>query len=143
MWLERNKKLFKNGIPSTSTVAYKTLGMLKNWTTIHPRKEITKTKAKTHMPEDIPTGWFDGAVQSNGLQSGVGGLISTLLNSQCRWPFNCGPTTNTRAELLGAWATLHLASRINIDVLPLFGDSIIVIDWLNSKGKLQVTTLLG
>jgi hypothetical protein len=44
---------------------------------------------------------------------------------------------------LGAWATLHLAFRINIDTLFLYGDSRIVIDWLNNKGKLQVSALLG
>jgi hypothetical protein len=44
---------------------------------------------------------------------------------------------------LGAWATLHLASRLNIDTLLLYGDSRIVIDWLKNKGKLQVTALLG
>jgi ribonuclease HI len=70
-------------------------------------------------------------------------LISILTNSLYKWTFNCGPDTNTRAELLGVWATLHLASRLNIEDLQIFGDSIIVIDWLNNRGKLQVTSLLG
>jgi ribonuclease HI len=143
VWLERNRKVFENGIPSTSTVVYKTLGMLTNWTTLHPRKEVIKNKVKKHIPEGMPTGWFDGAAQSNGLQSGAGGLISISKNSHYRWTFNCGPGTNTRAELLGVWATLHLATRLNIEVLQIFGDSIIVIDWLNSRGKLQVISLLG
>jgi hypothetical protein len=36
-----------------------------------------------------------------------------------------------------------LASHLNIDVLHVFGDSKIVIDWLNSRGKLQVISLVG
>lgn len=47
VWLERNKKFFENGTPSTSIVAYKTLGMLKKWTNIHPSKEVNKTKDMT------------------------------------------------------------------------------------------------
>jgi ribonuclease HI len=42
---------------------------------------------------------------------------------------------------LGVWATLTLASRLNITELEVFGDSRIVIDWLNRKGNLQVVTL--
>jgi hypothetical protein len=128
MWLERNKKPFENMTPSTSTIAYKALGMHKIWTTIHPRKETTKKKAKMPFPEEIPTGWFDGATWSIGQQSGARGLISILSNSQCRWTSNYGLGTNTGAELLGAWATLHLASRLNIDILQLYGDSRIVTD---------------
>jgi ribonuclease HI len=60
-----------------------------------------------------------------------------------KWTYNCGPGTNTRAELLGVWATLSLTTRLNIDVLQVFGDSKIVIDWLNSRGKLQVISLVG
>jgi len=41
--------------------------MLTNWTTLHPRKEVIKNKVKIHIPEGMPTGWFDGATQSNGL----------------------------------------------------------------------------
>jgi ribonuclease HI len=57
-----------------------------------------------------------------------------------------GPSTvaarsNTKAELLGVWATLLLASRHNIMDLHVRGDSKIIIDWLNKKGKLQVTAL--
>jgi ribonuclease HI len=102
-----------------------------------------KTKHKILTPEETPTGWFDGASQSNGMQSGAGGVIHISPNTLCRWTFNCGQGTNTRAELLGAWATLLLASRLNLDTLLLFGDSRIIIDWLKNKGKLQVTTLLG
>jgi ribonuclease HI len=81
--------------------------------------------------------------QSNGTQSGAGGLIRVSKNSQYRWTFNCGPSTNTRAELLGAWATLHLASRLNIEVLQILGDSRIIIEWLNNKGKLQAISLMA
>jgi ribonuclease HI len=96
-----------------------------------------------HILDTTPTGWFDGASQQNNLQSGAGRLIHISHNTICRWTFNCGQGTNTRAELLGAWATLYLASRLHIDTLLLIGDSRIIIDWLNNKSTLQVADLLG
>jgi len=42
---------------------------------------------------------------------------------------------------LGVWATLTLASQLNITESKVFGDSIIVIDLLKRKGNLQVLTL--
>lgn len=38
IWLDMNKKIFENGTPSTSFVAYKTLGMYKFWKDIHTSK---------------------------------------------------------------------------------------------------------
>ena len=109
----------------------------------HPPKNYGENNQAQDPHEKTLTGWFNGASQSNGTQSGAGGVIHVSPNTLCRWNFNCGQGTNTRAELLGAWATLHLASRLNLDTFLLYGDSCIVIDWLKNKGKLQVTTLLG
>jgi len=82
-------------------------------------------------------------VESDGLQSGAGGFLRISKNSYYSWTFNRGPGTNTRAELLVVWATLHLATRLNIEDIQIFGDSKIVIDWLNNNGKLQFISLLG
>jgi ribonuclease HI len=53
---------------------------------------------------------------------------------------NCCQGTNSKAELIGAWTSLILASR-HTDVLLLLGDSKITIDWLNGKVDLQVAAL--
>jgi ribonuclease HI len=68
-------------------------------------------------------------------------LIRITKNSIYKWTFNCGPGTNTRAELLGAWATLYLASRLHIDTLQILGDSRIIIEWLNKRNDLQAISL--
>jgi ribonuclease HI len=70
-------------------------------------------------------------------------MIKASTTSIYRWTLCCGPGTNTRAELLGAWATLLLASRLNIDRLHLIGDSKLIINWLNQKGNLHTITLLA
>jgi ribonuclease HI len=51
--------------------------------------------------------------------------------------------TNTRAKLLGVWATLFLAHKLDIDQLQLLGDSKIMVDWLKHKCNLYVTSVLG
>jgi ribonuclease HI len=143
IWLDRNKTIFENGTPSTSTAAYKALGIFKTWNDFHSSKPRLQHTKKVPDIEDIPTGWFDGATHSNGSQSGAGGLIRISQNSFYKWTFNCGPGTNTRAELLGVWATLYLASRLHIEVLQLLGDSRIIIEWLNNRGNLQAISLLA
>ena len=55
--------------------------------------------------------------------------------------YNCGEGNNTKVELLGIWATLLLASILNLLDIQVLGDSNIIIDWLNNKGKLQVIAL--
>jgi ribonuclease HI len=52
-----------------------------------------------------------------------------------------GTGTNMKAELLGAWASLILASRLHINELLLLGDSKITIDWLNGRADFQVADL--
>jgi ribonuclease HI len=80
-------------------------------------------------------GWFDGAVESSGNNCGAGGFIRTSEHRCYKWYFNCGPGTNTKAELLGAWALLTLASRLSIMEIHIRGDSKIIIDWLKGKGS--------
>jgi len=73
-------------------------------------------------------GWFDGAAQKNGEQSGAGGVIKLNEHSIYKWTLNCGGGSNTIAELLSAWATLTLAHRLSITDFHVIGDSKIVID---------------
>jgi ribonuclease HI len=84
---------------------------------------------------------FDGATQSNGKQCGARGVIKTSNLSFHRWIFNCGEGTNTREELLGVWATLTLATRLEISEIQVMGDSKVVIDWINDKGRLQACAI--
>jgi hypothetical protein len=123
--------------------AYKALGIFNSWNDSHSSKPRLQHTKKGPDLDDTPTGWFDGATLSNGSQSGAGGLIKISQNTFYKWTFNCGPGTNTRAELLGAWATLYLASRLHIEVLQVLGDSRIVIEWLSNKGDLQAISLLA
>jgi ribonuclease HI len=87
--------------------------------------------------------WFDKAAQSSALRCGAGGIIKFSDQTVYKWTLNCGQGTNTRVELLGAWATLFLAQRLNLDVIQVIDDSKIIIEWLKDRGKLQIASLMG
>jgi ribonuclease HI len=55
-------------------------------------------------------------------------MIKLTDHTKFTWTYNCGEGTNTKAKLLGIWATLLLASRLNIMDLQVLGDSKIIID---------------
>jgi hypothetical protein len=45
---------------------------------------------------------------------GAGGVIKTFDSLVYRWHLNSGEGTNTKAELLGIWVTLTLASHLSL-----------------------------
>ena len=85
--------------------------------------------------------WFDGAAQQAGLFCGAGGIITINAQTVYRWTLNCGTGSNTKAELLAAWASCILASRLHITELLLLGDSKLIIDWLNGRADFHVAEL--
>jgi ribonuclease HI len=56
---------------------------------------------------------------------------------------NCGEGTNTKAGLISVWATLTLALHLSYPKLQILGDSKVVIDWLNKRGRLQACAIEG
>jgi ribonuclease HI len=92
------------------------------------KQTVRRIKNPPYLEEGRHIGWFDGATQRRGHTSGVGGVIRVNNHTKFRWMLNCGPGTNTRAILLGAWALLTLALRLHIYDLLVFGDSRIIID---------------
>jgi len=86
---------------------------------------------------------FDGASSTGGDFCGARGVFKHPDSTMHRWFLNCGTGTNTKAELLGVWATLLLAKKWNNQRIHKLGDSKVVIDWLNHKGKLQVIDIEG
>jgi ribonuclease HI len=139
LWRERNQTIFEDKSPSARKVVYLSLLALKE----HSQEKITPVRrtGTTQTNFGNVVGWFDGAASSSGLNSGAGGVIKISENCSYKWFINCGPGSNTRAELLGAWALLTLANRLSIQSMHLIGDSKIIIDWMRGKGRLHVISL--
>jgi ribonuclease HI len=139
IWSDRNHAIFEDRIPSAQKVAYQSLLAEGEYT--KPVKALALRRRTALRMANGTVGWFDGEAMSSGLNSGVGGVIRTHDNHTFKWTINCGPGTNTRVELLGAWELLTLASRLSISEITVQGDSKIIIEWLRGKGRLQVISL--
>jgi ribonuclease HI len=60
-----------------------------------------------------------------------------------RWFFNCGDGSNTKVELVGAWATFIMEKVLHLHHLHILGDSKVIIEWLQWKCKLHATKIEG
>jgi ribonuclease HI len=89
------------------------------------------------LPAGYTVAFFDGAAQSSGLCCGAGGSFKTHPGRTTKWSLCCGRGTNTKAELLGLWTTLWLASSWSLDQLQVIGDSKVIIDWINGSSQLH------
>jgi ribonuclease HI len=86
---------------------------------------------------------FDGAAKANGQCCGAGGTIKLSTSLVHKWYMNCGPGSNSKAKLMGAWATLFLSNLLVLPKIQILGDSKVIIDWLNEKSELRVSSLEG
>jgi ribonuclease HI len=135
LWIERNWALFEDRHPSTLAVIKRVLAT-HNW---HP--STMKPSLSKVIDLDLPDGFtlacFDGAARSNGLCCGARGFFKAHPSRITKWFLNCGQGTNTKAELMGLWVSLFLASSWSISHLLVRGDSRVIIDWITHKSKLN------
>ena len=54
----------------------------------------------------------------------------------------CGRSTNTRAELLALWDTLRVSLLMGLPIKLIYGDSLVIISWLNRLSALDVPDLM-
>jgi ribonuclease HI len=94
------------------------------------------------LPDGYTFACFDGAAQVTG-RCGAGGIFKSHHSRITKWYFSCGVGTNTKAELLGLWTTLFLASSWSIKYIIVLGDSRVVIDWINQKSNLHSVHIEG
>ena len=53
----------------------------------------------------------------------------------------CGCSMNTRAELLALWAVLRVSTMMGIPIQLIYGDSMVIISWLNGLSALDIPSL--
>ena len=100
---------------------------------------VTKVKKSRSMGQSpvlvYPCGFFNGAAAGN-----IGGVGFVLLLSDSHtlgFSLGCGRSTNTRAELLTLWALLVVSKHSGIPLLTIFGDSLVIINWVNKNASLD------
>ena len=100
-------------------------------------------KSRIIGPDPIkcfPCGFFDGAAAD--YIGGSGYVI--YINDYHFYSFSMGygRSSNTRAELLACWATLKVSYLMGIPIQLIYGDSLIIISWLNKNFALDVPSLM-
>ena len=53
----------------------------------------------------------------------------------------CGLCTNTHAELLALWSVLRVCLLMGLPIHMIYGDSMVVISWVNRQSTLKIPTL--
>lgn len=140
IWLERNKFIFEGSKAAIFSIVSKVKSLVPSVNLV--KKVKVRIIQSTCLITSIVC-WFDGAAHISDLRCGAGGIIKISENSVYKWTFNYGQGINTRAKLMGAWATLFLMQRLNLDVFQVIGDSKIIIEWLKDRGNLQIASLMG
>ena len=88
----------------------------------------------------FPCGFFDGA--SAGNIGGSGFVIYLNETHFYSFTMGCGSSTNTRAELLALWAILRVCLLMGLPIQLIYGDSLVIISWLNRLSALDVPALM-
>ena len=70
-------------------------------------------------------------------------IIKIFASTVYKWYLNCGEGTNMKVELLGVWETLYIANYLSISKLQVLGDSKVILNLLNNKGNICVSSLEG
>jgi ribonuclease HI len=139
IWIERNKVIFEDRSPSLFSVVHRILDSF-SWQPV-TQKVFPNKVCEISQAEGYTLACFDGAAQSNGLCCGAGGTFKTHPSRITKWFINCGAGSNTKAELMGLWVTLTLATIWSINKLQILGDSKVIIDWINQIGNLQAVNI--
>jgi ribonuclease HI len=141
IWIERNFAVFEDRPPSVRRVFHKILAAF-CWQP--PSIKTFSPKACTlEMAAGHTLICFDGAAQLDGRVCGAGGIFKHHPARVTKWFLNCGEGTNTKAELLGLWASLTLAAMWSINHLLVLGDSRVIIDWITQKCNLHSIHIEG
>ena len=102
-------------------------------------QHATKSWESGHRQRCVILGYNRVAAKNIG---GSGFVIFINDSHFYRFSMGCGSSTNTRAELLAIWALLRVGLLMGIPLQLIYGDSIIIISWLNNISALDVATLM-
>lgn len=93
------------------------------------------------VAERIPWGFFDGASPGHPPICGAGAILYLSKMHYYTIRYVPGMGSNNKAELTALCALLFHAEMIKLKKLQVFGDSQLVIDWINGKASFQVRRL--
>lgn len=54
-----------------------------------------------------------------------------------------GPGSNNKAEVMALWGGLHIAQDLQVQGISIYGDSMLIINWITSKYQMRSPHLQG
>lgn len=137
IWTIRNKCLLENWKPSFLSL----ISRVESFLNLYPVPQKIKIK-QIIGPKPLkvfPCAFFDGAAANH--LGGAGFVIYLNDNHYLSFSMGCGRSTNTRVESLALWAVLRVCLLMGLPIHLIFGDSMVIISWLNRFSTLDISSL--
>ena len=87
---------------------------------------------------EIPWAYFDGASQGEPPLGGAGAVVYFSTKKKMLAKYATGQATNNMSEISALWETLKVVSSNQIQDIQIFGDSKVVVDWVNGKTPFEL-----
>ena len=87
----------------------------------------------------FPCDFFDRATTEH--MRGAGFVIFINDDHFFSFSMGCGSSSNTRVELLALWAIIRVSKLMGLPMHMIFGDSLVIISWINRLASLKVPSL--
>jgi hypothetical protein len=126
--------IFKEKASLADLIVAKSLAILAHFPQakdIPPPRQIVEEQIDFSRPWDF----FDGASQDNGEHCGGGGVLHLSPTHFYKLKWGLGQGSNNYAELMALKLLLTFAGEKGISNLHIFGDSMVVINWLRKTQK--------
>jgi ribonuclease HI len=143
IWITRNGQIFQDEPFSAERVAVNCIGIFQSFLgsgreTVAPLRDIREVEPDSNFL----WGYFDGASSSDQTICGGGGCLHFTHAHYFTLKAGLGPGTNNYSELMALKLLLLFAIEQGCRTLQVFGDSLVIINWINGKHRCQVSHLL-
>lgn len=138
VWLLRNGIIFEDRLLNWMNTGIKIISFFKEFF-----KETKPRRIRVVPSLDINlelVGFFDGAVVNG--RGGCGFILYFSKDHYFRGWTGLKESTNNLAEIFAVWSLLHWAHLLKLTNLRIFGDSLIVMNWLNGSSFIQAKNLV-
>lgn len=141
IWIHMNKGIFEDRVTTPQVVASNILAIA-SFFSLDQKPPRVRDIWQEIIDKSFPWGYFDRAAQGDHIYCGVG-VVLYLTEDHfflLKWGLSLG--TNNKAQLLALYMLLIFAHEKGLQSLQIFGDSMLVINWLNNAQRCHNLQLL-
>ena len=140
LWKVRNKMIFEDEKRNIFSIVYQVISAVQHLSTLPVKKKKSGRVLGNSPPLIFPCGFIDGA--SKCMDAGAGFCIYISKYHHLEFMMGVGQGTNTKAELLSLWAILLISQMMGIPLSQIYGDSLVIINWVKGSAALSPTNLV-